>query len=942
MGKRFRPPMFIKKMPENQTFLLKQDKRAALIDDVRKNLKPASKELTVCTSPLKPSCDILPYERKQQSAAEKNSLKLCQPAKVSCASKHCSPLKVALTNSPKSRIQGTHLPKWKRSSLPPTTMKRRFKAPRVVLPHKLEAAKKSSREEEKVVVKYYRVFFCKRSNKKHKSYADGILIVKGAVYSLKNEDGKKVGRSQTLGKMAKLGEGSDFYFGNYEVEVQDSLPAIEYESGRCFINSIPVTNLVKPTGDDSSVKRRRLLKGLPKHIKQMREAACNNMNPRNNPHAGRALVLNASRLGPNYTPKHDKVAVVVDGFIGDFLRPHQREGVLYMYEKVMGISNCTFTGVILADEMGLGKTLQAIALLWTLLKDGGQGRPTIKKAMIVTPSSLVRNWKREIKKWLGFERLSPLILKSVKKCEQTSCIHTFVNSYRFPVLIVSYEMFRKHYEAIRRAKLGLVLCDEGHRLKNSAGNATINALRDVGTGKRILLTGTPVQNRLSELYAMCDWVNPGVLGDLASFNEVYALPIQRGRDNAACPAVKRLGDSRSSELARKVESFILRRTAEINQKYLPPKKVYVCFVTPTETQIEIYKKLLRTKLVRRTMGGRTDSATQLSAILWLRKLSNSPRLLSKNLRSLELSESVKLLPQNYSESPQHVSSGKLKMLLRILTCARARGNDKFVVVSNFTSTLDIIQEQLVCHGFAHLRLDGKTPAEKRMEHVDKFNNPDCTGCVFLLSSKAGGVGLNLIGANRLVMFDPDWNPATDEQAMARIWREGQKKTCFIYRLITIGGIEEKIFQRQVHKLEVADSVVAKQHGARHFKTEEIKKLFELELNSEFCETYDLLKENLSSWIVCKPQDSCEDDVLDEVRLPSDGSRSQMPMVFYRDTSTKKRNETIKSKQQDSSTDSELVHLKAGGTNCSGRDNSRQEKPSLCKDLSDEEECMYNF
>jgi len=119
--------------------------------------------------------------------------------------------------------------------------------------------------------------------------------------------------------------------------------------------------------------------------------------------------------------------------------------------------------------------------------------------------------------------------------------------------------------------------------------------------------------------------------------------------------------------------------------------------------------------------------------------------------------------------------------------------------------------------------------------------------------------------------------------MARIWRDGQKKTCYIYRLITIGGIEEKIFQRQVHKLEVADSVVSRQQGTRHFKTDEIKKLFDLELQSEFCQTYDILKDNLGDWIVCKPNDSCEDRVLDEVRLATEGGVTQMPMVFYRNT-----------------------------------------------------------
>lgn len=164
----------------------------------------------------------------------------------------------------------------------------------------------------------------------------------------------------------------------------------------------------------------------------------------------------------------------------------------------------------------------------------------------------------------------------------------------------------------------------------------------------------------------------------------------------------------------------------------------------------------------------------------------------------------------------------------MLASMKANTNDKIVLVSNYTQTLDLFERLCRKRGYGYVRLDGTMTIKKRSKVVDEFNNPESTRFIFMLSSKAGGCGLNLIGANRLVMFDPDWNPANDEQAMARVWRDGQKKPCFIYRMLATGTIEEKIFQRQTHKKALSNTIVDNdEDGERHFTRDDLRDLFSL-------------------------------------------------------------------------------------------------------------------
>uniref|UniRef100_A0A0N5AI74 DNA repair and recombination protein RAD54-like n=1 Tax=Syphacia muris TaxID=451379 RepID=A0A0N5AI74_9BILA len=538
------------------------------------------------------------------------------------------------------------------------------------------------------------------------------------------------------------------------------------------------------------------------------------------PYAEGALVLyTPQEVGANEALKLDEsskeVHVVVDPVLSSVLRPHQREGVKFMYDCVMGHKISSSNGCIMADEMGLGKTLQCITLMWTLLRQGPNAKPTISKAVIVCPSSLVKNWDREINKWLG-GRVNSLSMDSGKKDEINKSLEQFMSQVGTrcptPVLIISYETFRLHSEILLRSPVGLVICDEGHRLKNS-DNLTYQALSALKCSKRILISGTPVQNDLLEYYRQ--------------FKRHFETVILRGRDADATEAQRQKGDEALNEMAAIVNKCIIRRTSSLLTKYLPVKYELIVCCKLTELQQKLYKKLVLSK----TSKAETKiSGTVLSFITNLKKLCNHPQLIYDKCKQKEdgFDGCIDLYPSGYDSGKFEAAfSGKMKVLDLILAVARKTTTDKFVLVSNYTQTIDSFEELCKLRRYPYVRLDGSNSIKQRSKIVEKFNDPESPEYVFLLSSKAGGCGLNLIGANRLVMFDPDWNPANDDQAMARVWRDGQKKHCFIYRLLASGTIEEKMFQRQTHKKALSSCVVDEEIDvARHFTKDQLRHLFD--------------------------------------------------------------------------------------------------------------------
>ncbi|KAI9888478.1 MAG: DNA-dependent ATPase protein rad54 [Vezdaea aestivalis] len=546
-----------------------------------------------------------------------------------------------------------------------------------------------------------------------------------------------------------------------------------------------------------------------------------------------------------------KVPVVIDPRLSKVLRPHQVEGVKFLYRCTTGMVDPKANGCIMADEMGLGKTLQCIALLWTLLRQSPDpGRPTIQKVVIACPSSLVRNWANELVKWLGEGTTTPFAIDGkASKAELTSQLRQWcVTSGRAvvrPVLIVSYETLRLNVDEIKQTPIGLLLCDEGHRLKNKE-NQTFAALNGLNVDRRVILSGTPIQNDLSEYFSLISFANPTLLGSDAEFRKKYEIPILKGRDANGTEAERQKGDERLTELLSLVNPFIIRRTNDILSKYLPVKYEHVVFCTPSAFQTDLYNHFIRSPDIQQLLRGK--GSQPLKAINILKKLCNHPDLLS--LPS-DLPGSESLFPADFegadkgrshrSREVQTWHSGKMAVLDRMLTRIRADTNDKIVLISNYTQTLDMFERLCRSRAYPSLRLDGTMSVPKRQKLVDRFNDPEGAEFIFLLSSKAGGCGINLIGANRLVLFDPDWNPAADQQALARVWRDGQKKDCFVYRFIGTGTIEEKIFQRQSHKQSLSACVVdSAEDVERHFGLDSLRELFQFKPGIT-SDTHDVFK-----------------------------------------------------------------------------------------------------
>ncbi|XP_020780104.1 DNA repair and recombination protein RAD54-like [Boleophthalmus pectinirostris] len=541
-----------------------------------------------------------------------------------------------------------------------------------------------------------------------------------------------------------------------------------------------------------------------------------------------------------------EVHVVVDPLLSRVLRPHQREGVRFLWECVTGRRIPGSFGCIMADEMGLGKTLQCIALVWTLLRQSPDAKPEIEKAIVVSPSSLVRNWYNEVGKWLG-TRVTPLAIDGGSKDEIDRQLTNFISQRGLrvptPILIISYETFRLHAHVLHKGKVGLIICDEGHRLKNSE-NQTYHALNSMSAQRRVLISGTPIQNDLLEYFSLVHFVNAGILGTAQEFKKRFEMPILKGRDADASEKDRQAGEEKLKELIGIVNRCLIRRTSDILSKYLPEKieQVVCCRLTPLQSKL--YQHFLKqANPIEKLQDGKMN-VSSLSSITSLKKLCNHPALVYDKCVEGEsgFEGALDLFPQNYNpKTLEPHLSGKMLVLDYILAITKSTTNDKVVLVSNYTQTLDLFEKLFRSRKYLYVRLDGTMSIKKRAKIVERFNDPTNPEFIFMLSSKAGGCGLNLIGANRLVMFDPDWNPANDEQAMARVWRDGQKKSCYIYRLLSTGTIEEKILQRQAHKKALSSCVVDEETDVeRHFSLGELRELFTLNEDT-LSDTHDRFK-----------------------------------------------------------------------------------------------------
>jgi superfamily II DNA or RNA helicase len=456
------------------------------------------------------------------------------------------------------------------------------------------------------------------------------------------------------------------------------------------------------------------------------------------------------------------------------LRPYQEDGLAWLaFLHELG------SGGVLADDMGLGKTVETIALLLHLknerkkrIEAGEEGGPSL--TLIVAPTSVVPNWLREIEKF--GPSLKAMAWHGQDRHERVEEIGDH------DILITSYALMRRDEEQLGKLDLAYLILDEAQQIKNPL-SATAKAAKKLKSMRRLALTGTPIENRLSEIWSIFDFVSPGLLGELARFEQRYATPIDRGDSKAA------------ARLRATIHPFVLRRTKEEVAKDLPEKIEIDQQVDLANEQQKLYGQVLQE--VRASVLGEVERVGVakahiqiLAALTRLRQVACDPRLLG--------------LPRPFGDD----DSGKLAALRELINEAYSGGH-RVLVFSQFVSMLQIIKKALDEDGVKYEYLDGST--KDRQERVERFQN-DPTVTVFLISLKAGGFGLNLTGADTVVHFDPWWNPAVEDQATDRAHRIGQTKVVTAYKLIAKGTIEEKIIQLAQKKRALVETVLTEDAG----------------------------------------------------------------------------------------------------------------------------------
>ncbi|EMP42252.1 DNA repair and recombination protein RAD54B [Chelonia mydas] len=646
------------------------------------------------------------------------------------------------------------------------------------------ARHKKEEDEPDCLAKYFSVVWCKASKKKHKKWeGDAVLIAKGKSVILNDMEGKDIGRGTGYKSkdLESLDEGQTLMIGGKEIEVMGVISAEDFNSGKCFQTGVGTSTTVPTASSQSTLKPfcspfKNVCKPSTKE-NLLKESQ--NYKPRHDPNASNhQRMFNKAGL--------PVVDVVVDPYLVNHLRPHQKEGIVFLYECVMGMRLSGRFGAILADEMGLGKTLQCISLVWTLLRQGLYGcKPIIKQALIVTPGSLVKNWKKEFQKWLGSERIKVFTVDQDNKVEE------FINSPLHAVLIISYEMLLRTLDQIQTIEFNLLICDEGHRLKNSSIK-TATALVSLSCERRIILTGTPIQNDLQEFYALIEFVNPGILGSLSTYRKIYEEPIIRSREPSATKEEKELGEKRAAELTRLTGLFILRRTQEIINKFLPPKKESILFCRPTALQLELYRKLLSSRVVRSCLQGVLENSPHLICIGALKKLCNHPCLLFKAIKEKEcnptcdeceesnLYEGLRdIFPQDYTSATfTETDSGKLQVLAKLLAAIRelspseSRSDMSLFAMSNISflkrGSIEekIYQRQISKQGLSGAVVDLSKTSEHIRFSIEELKN------LFILHEDSSCVTHDLLECNCMGKKDHQ-NPSSEKLSVYRGCQLGQ-------------------------------------------------------------------------------------------------------------------------------------------------------------------------
>ena len=444
------------------------------------------------------------------------------------------------------------------------------------------------------------------------------------------------------------------------------------------------------------------------------------------------------------------------------LRPYQKFG----FRWLMTLGAMGFGG-ILADDMGLGKTVQAIAYL-VAVKENYEGDAP-RRSLIICPASLVYNWESEIHRFAPGLTVETVVGGAGSRKEK-------IRKSRVDILLTSYDLLKRDVEAYQEALFDTVFVDEAQNIKNH-GTQTAKAVKALGCARRFALTGTPIENSLSELWSIFDFLMPGFLGGYKHFKEKYEQPVAARQDEVAAERLRRM-----------IRPFILRRLKKEVLKELPDKLEEVVYSRMETAQREIYEarvqKLLDSLSRQSQEEYRVGKLQILAELTHLRQLCCDPSLVYENYNG---------------------GAAKVDTCVELVNNAVEAGN-KVLLFSQFTSMLDIIRRRLDEAGIGYYILTGSTSKEKRNELVKSFNGDGPP--VFLISLKAGGTGLNLTAASIVIHFDPWWNQAAQNQATDRAHRIGQQQVVTVYKLIMKDTLEEKILEMQERKAGLSEEIMA--------------------------------------------------------------------------------------------------------------------------------------
>eukprot|EP01103_Thecamoeba_quadrilineata_P008118 TRINITY_DN178_c0_g1_i1.p1 TRINITY_DN178_c0_g1~~TRINITY_DN178_c0_g1_i1.p1 ORF type:complete len:1214 (-),score=312.38 TRINITY_DN178_c0_g1_i1:29-3670(-) len=494
--------------------------------------------------------------------------------------------------------------------------------------------------------------------------------------------------------------------------------------------------------------------------------------------------------------------------VGGVLKEYQMYGLQWL----VSLYNNNLNGV-LADEMGLGKTIQTIALVSYLIEKKGVMGPFL----IVVPLTTMSNWQQEFDKW------APSVKKVVYKGTRIfrkSLFQTDIQHAKFNVVLTTYEYVMRDKSFLTKIKWNYLIIDEGHRMKNRYCKLSIILGTKYYSRHRLLLTGTPLQNSLPELWALLNFLLPTIFNSVENFEQWFNAPFSGTSLTMAMNEEETL--LIINRLHKVLRPFLLRRLKSDVEGQLPQKTEHVIKCEASAAQKKIYTMMRKNGLLIVDPANHKGGYKGITnTLMQLRKICNHPYLFATE--HIETDDNI------------YRTSGKFELIDRILPKLKAF-NHRVLIFSQMTSMMDIMENYFVYRGYQYLRLDGSTKADNRGELLAKFNAPNSPYFIFILSTRAGGLGLNLQTADTVIIFDSDWNPQIDLQAQDRAHRIGQTNEVRVLRLVTINSIEEEILARATFKLNIDAKIIQAGMFNNQSNAHERKEFLECLLRSDLNKT----------------------------------------------------------------------------------------------------------